>query len=505
MDGNTVRSDASENFNSLWPLIGSGTPFGHQTQTIGGLTLNYHLGEKATLTSQTGYYRTRYHSLENFAYGDTIFPAQNYVSDVYLHMREISQDLHLTTDLSGPINFLLGAFYQKQKLFNAQISVLNATSPAYAFVPNSSTLKVDAYSFYGSVTVKPLEALEISAGGRYSHEDKRYAAFRLCPLGATVTSCGAGAVDTTLNGTSFDPSLPGGTAVPRRKFNDFSPEATVAWRPTTKLTLFGSYKRGFLSGGYQTGSGNLSLDQSYDQQIVKGFESGVKGLVFDNTLRFSLSAFSYKITGQQVANVIGAAQFIRNAAASRVKGVETDLNWTTPLRGLSLRGGGAYNHGRYLSYLTAPCYAGQTVTLGCNIVNGSAVQNLSGQQLLRSPDWGGFIGGTLEHELDDGWKIGVTSDANYSSGYFTDGTNKPASRQDGYWLVDATAFMKRGPLDLSVIGRNLFDKRYYQASFDAIFSGSTNATRTQGILADTVGSVSRGREIMLRIGYSFGQ
>lgn len=331
-DDTIVRADVSPKFATLWPAFGDGVPRLSQFEMISGLALNYDIADFATLTSQTGYYKMNYHTISNFAGDDTIFPAQNFGSDVYLNVREWSEDLHLASKLDGPINFILGFYYQDQKLFNSQISAANANTPALLpGYPNASTLHNKTESVYGSVSFKPIETVEISGGGRYTHETQNYAAYLLKNADGTI-------ITDIHGGNLYNPALPGGTARPKVSYNNFSPEVTISWRPTSKLTAFAAYKQGFLAGGFQTGSGNLALDQSYGQEIVKGFEAGIKGLVFDNALRFDLSVFNYKITGQQVSATIfrdgASVNLVSNAATSRVKGVELNASWTTPIEGL---------------------------------------------------------------------------------------------------------------------------------------------------------------------------
>lgn len=501
-DDEVVQSDIGTAFNQKWPLFGDGVPESSQTQTLGGLELNYALSPDLKLTSQTGYYRNRYHKLDMLSGADTSFPNRIYGSDSYLTIREWSNELRLTSSFDGPINFVVGAYYQDSRLFNAQESLFNVNNPTYASPLNASRLKGEAWSAFASISFKPFPTLELSGGGRYSHEAKDYAAF--CLLTGTGPCTGRTATGQPIadihSGSLFDPSLPGGTAVSHRSFSDFSPEATIAWRPTDRLTLFGNYKTGFLSGGFQTGSGNMALDQSYDQQKVKGFEGGVKALLFDRTLRVNLAAYHYKITGQQVGITVGAANFLRNAASSRTKGGEFDFNWTTPVDGFSLRGGVSYNKAAYSSFPGAPCYAGQTIAMGCTIVNGSPQQDLSGKPIVRSPKWGAFLGGTMEMPLGETMRLGFTSDANYTSGYFAEATDKPGSWQQGDWLLDASAYLRRGPFEFAVIGRNLTNTYYFQRTIDAIFSGGGTGT-ANGVLADTFGSVSRGREIWFQVKY----
>ena len=87
-----------------------------------------------------------------------------------------------------------------------------------------------------------------------------------------------------------------------------------------------------------------------------------------------------------------------------------------------------------------------------------------------------------------------------------DVTANPFSKMPKYALVDATA--RIGDADdrweLAVIGRNLTDKWYYVASTDVPFTGGA-AGGTTGVLGDRYASVSRGREVMVRVSYKFGE
>lgn len=222
-------------------------------------------------------------------------------------------------------------------------------------------------------------------------------------------------------------------------------------------------------------------------------------------MRANLALFTYKVTDQQVGSTTPqATQITSNAASSRSKGIELDANWRTPIDGISLRGGGAYIKARYLSYADAPCYGGQTQSLGCRPISATAfAQDLSGSRIPRTPSWAAFVGGTAEFGNRGGITYGLNADANYSSGYFASGTNAPSHWQGSYWLVDASAFVRRGPWEASLIGRNLTNTYYFQRIIDAPGTSAVNATRTQSVLADIIGSVSRGREIWVKIGYQF--
>ncbi len=244
---------------------------------------------------------------------------------------------------------------------------------------------------------------------------------------------------------------------------------------------------------------------------VKGFEGGLKALLLDDALRVNLSAYTYKVSDMQVQYYENATNTIKNAAASKVKGVEFDFNYRTPIQGLSLTGAAAYNDAKYSSFPDVQCYNGQTAAMGCVFRPTTAdpsvsawQQDLGGHVLPRAPKWSLAGSFNFDTPLTDTLKFGLTGGVNYTSAYDTDVTAHPYSRQSKYAIVDATVRVgeTNDSWELAVIGRNLTNKWYIAASTDVPFTGGAAGS---GMLGDRFASVSRGREILLRASMRFGQ
>src|SRR5690606_224223 len=186
--------------------------------------------------------------------------------------------------------------------------------------------------------------------------------------------------------------------------NNWSPEATLAWRPTSDLTVYGAYKTGYKSGGFGIGGNlvpaNLTEDAiRFDSEKVSGFEGGVKAQLLDRRLVVTGDVYSYKYKDLQVTafNPDTTSFTIENAASSRVKGVEFEGRFSAT-DNLSLYGSVAYSDSKYLEYI-AGCYNTQTAAQGCNVVvdagadgiEGTAddtlAQSLAGQRRPRAPKW----------------------------------------------------------------------------------------------------------------------
>jgi iron complex outermembrane receptor protein len=490
-----------------------GSNFLHQKQFLGGLEMNYNISDALTVTSVTGLYSVK------------LFQCQNYENDIAvilpscnaLESNEFSQELRFSSDYDGPLNFTGGAYFSKTKADTGSLTWLyggafpifsdlgtllglgadygGPTNPALL---NNYRLKQKgtAYSAYLQLIYKPIDVIEIDVGGRYSKEKKRLPMVR----------SGGGLQDGVFPGfIELDDSTeiaPANLKTRKGSWNDFSPEVTVSYRPNTDLTVFGSYKHGFLSGGFNSGSVTFTtpgFDLSYDQQTIKGFEAGIKANLLDRALRVNFALYKYDVANLQVSNVINSTNTIDNAGAVKVKGVEFDFNYRTPVDGLTLHGAAAYNKGKYSSYPEAPCYGGQTLATGC--VGGS--QNLSGTELIRAPKWNLSGGFNFETPVSDSMKFGLSGDVTHSSSYLTDSSSAPNGRQPSYTLLNASARIGEvnDTWELALIGRNLADKYYFVASSLVPFADAFSAP---GALVDRFASISRGREIMLRVSYKFG-
>ncbi|MDB5702297.1 MAG: TonB-dependent receptor [Sphingomonadales bacterium] len=500
-----------------------GNNFNKQNQLLSGLEMNWHPTDAITLTSVTGYYKVTVDQCQNYENDSAILlPSCNIYSD-----KEFSQEFRFSTDYEGPVNFTGGVYYSDVRaatgsityLFGGAGSVLNPADPTFYGSPTNPALinnyflkqHGNAYSAYAQISYKPVEKVEINIGGRYSYEKKKLTSVRFTP----GLSDGAFSGSYLLDNYTLDASTEVSDVIlPRANrsdsWKDFSPEITVSYRPSQHLTVFASYKHGFLSGGYNAGSvsfgtpagctaarPDLCLKLSYDPQTIKGFEGGIKAELFDNTLRTNLSAYTYSINDQQVSNVINATNTISNAGGAKVQGVEYDFNYRTPLQGLSVNGAASYNKGKYTSYPTAPCYGGQTAANGC--VGG--LQDLGGTELIRAPKWNLSSGFNFETPVGDSVKFAVNGNVAYVSSYLTDSSSAPNGRQPSYTLFDATARIAGADdrWELALIGRNLTDKYYIVASSLVPF-----AAGPPGALLDRFSTLSRGREIMLRASFKFG-
>lgn len=482
-----TRANIGTGYAALDPYFGDGRPKNVQRQVLSSLEMNYSLTDTLKLTSLTSYYDLFFDSFEN--YTKTANPTFILTSRNGLEVREVGQELRLATDFDLPINFLVGGYFQDSKVIaHSRAATGIITGSPLTIIDTDITQRGTAYSGFGQAIWKITDTVELAGGGRYSYERK---SLRVISFGA------------------FAP-----TPTPRDSWTNFSPEASLTYRPTRDLTVFASYRKGFLSGGFNGGPVGPNDDRSYDQQLIEGFEGGIKARLFNDAVRANLTLYNYEATGLQVTTTNttptgGVTQTTKNAGRARFKGIEFDMSWTTPVEGLSLRAGVAYSHARY-NVFTNNCYVGQSIAEGCNLgfnpaTGAFTLQDFAGTQIIRAPDWSGSGGAVYETPVADGLKLGLTTDISYSSSYFADAISSPGGRQPSYWQVDASISLSRADDDwkVALIGRNLTNEYYFTRSYEELFAPGPTGLATPGRQADTIGSVSRGRQIMIRLSTKF--
>ena len=491
---NTVSTgDVGPNFGLTYPGFGNGQPYYHQNQMLAGLEMNYKLPDNLTVTSVSGFYKTHLRNMSNYNYSyvpTTIFASANrYDTHFY------SEELRLTSSFTGPLNFMVGGHYQDSRGQTGSNTVLNAVTPA--LINNYDLTQTGtAVSVFGQAMWKIIPTVELSGGGRYSHESKEL------PLVTTSSVYGG-------------PRLPITPFASKASWNNFSPEVTLTWRPTNTLTVFGSYKQGFLSGGFNAGASSFSngTQLQYNQEVVKGGEIGVKALVLDGRLRTNFTLYTYKITGLQVASSIqqglAIVQVLTNAGGVTTRGGELSVTYA-PVTGLTLNGALAYDQGRYDSYF-APCYRGLTQP-ACRIqpnqfgVN-ALLENLAGTQLLRAPSWTGNAGFDYETPISSNLKVGFNGNVTYSSSFFADASSNPAGREPSFALLDASVRVGREDdrWQVMFLGKNLTNKYHWVRVANVPLTGSAPgaAAGSPSVLGDTYAPIDRGRELWLRVSTKF--
>lgn len=436
------------------PYANGGKPYNNRIFYFGVLDLTKTF-DKISLDSTTGYYNEDFKLMNNSDWSpySTVWAAARY------RLQLFTEEARLTSSFDGPLNFMIGGYYEHSKRpFENSPDIFHTYNPVadnYASVVMSSVTKEDYLSAFAELTWNIMPTLELSGGARWSHDSKN--------------------MDEVNNavGPAYAASLRavGDHFLVHYSDDHVSPEATLTWRPNRDNTLYVAYKSGYKAGGIQNpfllAASATPASVTFQPEVSRGFEAGYKGTLDGGRLRFDIEAYTFKYGDLQVVSADNSngnsINFnLRNAAASRVKGVQGSFDWR-PTDILSFHGNFGLNSAKYTSFPNAQCYAGQTAAAGCV----GRVQSLTGKYLIRAPKFTYSLGADLSPDLISGWKTTLSGSASHSSSFQASTDNSPGGLQKAYWIVDAS--LKVGPQDgsyeLSLIGRNLTDTYYKLQAF----------------------------------------
>lgn len=424
-----------------------------------------------------------------------------------------SSELRALTTFDAPINLMIGGLYQKTRRTFAQYVMfaniensLAAPADRYLATVKNSFTNGETLAAFGQVTWKVVPTVELAAGVRYTHETKN--SFFTQPYNNPGV--------TSIFRDQHDPDGLGEVTA-RQVFNNWSPEATITWKPVSGILVYGAYKTAYKSGGFSNGGINSKFsaspysDLTFDPERARGFEVGVKTTLLDRQLRLNLTAYTYKYSDLQVDffnSPIFAFQTL--TADARTKGVELEAEYAPyALDGLNIHGSINYNRARYTNFPAAPCYAGQSQAEGCNIsvtdATGTFIrQDLNGAPLSMAPEWTGNFGVSYDTAIGNGFKAGVSADVRYSDSYLASAFGNADSRIGSYATLDAS--IRFGSEDdrwqVALIGKNLTNKFYVTGVVDGPSTGGASGGLTSAH-ADQLGFGAMPRTVQVQVSTKF--
>lgn len=509
----------------------NGVPFGETDLYFGRLRIDGELSDNLTLTSTTGYVDLWAQDVDSYSYGG-IGPAFSPLqaatgvplsgrapalaainapgvplgtgaSDPVNSLKQMSQEVRLTSDFDGPINFMLGGFYEyREFVFDTSQQGVNisliAPDPVTGYTFDWKKIhrtKTDALSFFGSLTFNPTENLEISGGLRYTDEKKTQTI--AVPYVHTFLSSGPAFVKSGF----FSGPI-------RFKDSNVSPEATIKYKINPDFNVFASFKTGFKSGGIDNSAlPSNSLSQAalsgdfsalkYKSEKARGGEIGFKSELADRTLTLNGTIYYYQFKNLQVQIFNATAvQFITlNAGKVNQKGAELEMRWRTPLEGLNLTANLAYLNAKYKTFILP----------GADLALGTADDvDLTGRKVSRAPEFAGNMAFDWTVPVGDAYTLALGGNMTFSSKYITNNSSLTDYVQKGWATFDGR--ISFGARDdrwrFALVGINLADKIYTQSSGDRPFLAPTNpfgVPRGDDIILNQ----NRGRQIYVEAGFKF--
>jgi iron complex outermembrane receptor protein len=170
---------------------------------------------------------------------------------------------------------------------------------------------------------------------------------------------------------------------------------------------------------------------------------------------------------------------LSNVAGVRLRGVEVEGNYVTPIENLVLTFSGSYNDGIYSDFTNAPCASDYYSTTGkCNF---------TGRQMSGSSRWIGNIGFVYSHPAFTGYTAYFWGNESYKSETNLSTTLDAYGIQKGYSLVNTGIGIRPNSKswEAELWGKNILDTHYYtfitQASATTAVTGASGDPLTFGV------------------------
>lgn len=389
---------------------------------------------------------------------------------------QFAQDLRLTSDFSGPLNFILGAYFNREKVYNEttfeiakdvdvdgngviDVDDCVAGLPLACLFRNSFDQVKKSYALYSDISFDVTDQFTLRGGLRFTHDKGVQSDFESNALG----------VDGVLVANLIPPSQLDYSQ------ENLSGKIGADYKITPDVMVYGNYSRGYRAPSFNAQAffdpSELSVAKA---EKIDAFELGLKSQFADRRVTLNMAAFHYTYNNQQFLNIdpATAAQTLLNIPRSRILGGEAELT-VRATDMVVLRAG--------VGLLDAKIKRGT--------VSGVDV---SGNKLSNAPKLT-FTGGVDATVMDgSSGKLSLHGDINYASSQYFEVLNVPRLRQDGYVLLAGHIDWESadGRWNASVWGKNLTDEFYFTSRVDLLAGfgfdyNHVGAPRTYGVTIGT--------------------
>jgi outer membrane receptor protein involved in Fe transport len=254
-----------------------------------------------------------------------------------------AQELRLQSNFDGPLNFSIGAiaidysaepvdywvFSNSLTMAALALGLGAGVDPGWPpsglgrnyYLNRTELYELNAWAGMGEVYYEPFDGFTITAGLRYTHDEKDI--FPVSPV--------------LLSGAPTPP-------VPHQhaEFDETTGRLGFDWHLDTGFTdqtlLYAFYSRGYKGGGFNPPSsvGIAGITDTFAPEFVNAYEVGVKNTLFDGHMTFNATAFMYDYEGYQISRIVNRSSVNENIDAE-VRGAEFELLWE-PVDGLRING-----------------------------------------------------------------------------------------------------------------------------------------------------------------------
>ncbi len=352
-----------------------------------------------------------------------------------MEQTQFSQEFQLSgLSFDDRFNWVAGLYYFEESGFNSDL--LGVYSELYSAIGLDISFTRDiwadskSYAVYGQGTFAVTENFDITAGLRYSYEEKKVARVRV----AHVT----GNISVPKDGREDD-------------FQALSPKISLDYNWTDDVMTYVSVARGFKSGGLNGDSFDDFTFTTFDPEYVWTYEAGLRSEFLDHRLRINASAFYSDYTNIQFSVNRGdpdtgrSVAVVDNAGKAEMKGFEIEIV-AMPVERLMLSASLGHIDAKYTEL-----DSGLPITLDTDFI--------------KTPGWSLALSGKYSIPLGDAGEMVWHVDWATKSDIQHDILSSPLLLQEAYSIMNARLTFQSADEKwaVSVFGTNITDTKYIVA------------------------------------------
>ena len=385
--------------------------------------------------------------------GDAFDDKLNYVGGLYYFNQTLKSEANT---ILGEDSYVVGGFFL---LPLAPVPAIpQSFLPPGSYSRNNADQKHHSYAIFGQADYKITEQFVVTAGLRWTKENKEMTELF---TGTEPTPVGfAGLVELSPRPNvdeDFDEDKVTGTL----KFSWFMNDATM---------FYGSYGTGYKSGGINTDRIPLSADTVFDPETAESYELGLKTEFPDQGLRVNIALHRTDTDDLQTISFQGAGFVLDNAGTAETYGGEIDVLWL-PADNTTLTLAYAYNHAEYADFPNGSCWVGtpwQFTTPAPN-QTGDGSCDISGGLVSGNPENVVAMTAKQRFRLSDNLEGFAYGEYVWTDERMTDVNNDPEKLDGSYDVVNLRAgvVFEQYQTTLTFWGRNVLDSESTSTIADA--------------------------------------
>jgi len=378
---------------------------------------------------------------------------------------QFSQELQAVVDTER-LHGVVGLY-----LFNEESSdrvLVYLGNPGTSYDTQRVELTTEAWAAFTEWTYDLTDALSVTAGVRYTEEDKSIQGVLFNVAGATnpepappSTLCPFGGLPPTQTGCLFLT-----TNEFDQSFNSTTGSASIQYRWNPGLMTYFSWSQGFKSGGFNqrynnAPPGNAPIE--FGAETAETLEFGFKSNPMPG-LRINGAIFSTKYDDIQMTYRLGVVPLLFNAGVARIDGAELEIAWR-PTDDLNIDASVGYLDDGFDEINDPPPFGSVTPT---------SVATLD-STLPFTPEWQVSLGVGYDFHLPNTMTLTPRLDMSYTDEQFFDAGNSPEIAQSDAVTVLNGSLTLVGGADrwrLALRGDNLTDELYPVAGTSSLSTSS---------------------------------